>query len=235
LRERWPGAVGIVLTGFGSVEAAVQAIRAGADDFLLKPSDVAELKASIARAMHWRAQMDRRSAALERVKARLVAELAERWQREDRLRQSEAQLALAQAHFGIWEWDVRDNLMVWSDELYRIFGFLPHEFDAAFETFLQRVHADDRELVRRAIETAGGQARHSSSITGSCARTARSASCTRAGRRLRTRRDGPCGCSAQRKMPPSARKPKHASVCWRASTASRKSSSPLPATISRVH
>jgi PAS domain S-box-containing protein len=156
LRERWPGAVGIVLTGFGSVEAAVQAVRAGADDFLLKPSDVAELKASIARAIHWRAQMDRRRAALERANERLVAELAKRRQREDSLRHSEAQLALAQAlaHLGIWEWDLRDNLVVWSDELYRIYGFRPHECDATYEAFLERVHADDREFVRGAIETA---------------------------------------------------------------------------------
>ena len=40
LKNRWPGAVGIVMTGHGSQEAAVQAMRAGADDFLLKPAEV---------------------------------------------------------------------------------------------------------------------------------------------------------------------------------------------------
>src|SRR5437763_13197353 len=43
LKEQRPGTVGIVLTGYGSLEAAVEAMRAGADDFLLKPTDVNEL------------------------------------------------------------------------------------------------------------------------------------------------------------------------------------------------
>ena len=73
LKNRWPGAVGIVLTGHDSREAAVQAMRAGADDFLLKPTGVEELKASIARAIHWRAQLDRRASELDQANERLTA------------------------------------------------------------------------------------------------------------------------------------------------------------------
>lgn len=61
LRETAPGAVGIILTGYGSLENAVQAMRAGADDFLVKPSDLTELKASISRALHRRAQAEERA------------------------------------------------------------------------------------------------------------------------------------------------------------------------------
>jgi PAS domain S-box-containing protein len=65
LRETSPSAVGIILTGYGSLEHAVEAVRAGADDFLTKPSDITELKASISRAL------DRRARAQERARQRL--------------------------------------------------------------------------------------------------------------------------------------------------------------------
>jgi diguanylate cyclase (GGDEF)-like protein/PAS domain S-box-containing protein len=45
----------------------------------------------------------------------------------------------------------------WSDELYRIFGLEPQEFEATYEGYLSRVHAADRPLaeanVRRSLET----------------------------------------------------------------------------------
>lgn len=156
LKERWPGAVGVVLTGFGSLEAAVEAMRAGADDFLLKPSDVAELKASIARAIHWNAQMDQRAAELQRANERLIVEVAERRRREETLSHSEAQLAQSQAlaHLGSWEWDAQHDVVTRSNELYRIYGLQPREFGVQRDSFLSRVHADDREFVREVIDSA---------------------------------------------------------------------------------
>ena len=95
LRERWPGAVGIVLTGSGSVETAAEAMRAGADDFVLEPSDPTELKAALARAMHWRAQLDQRAAELAHARERLGAQAAEHTRRERTLSRSQAQLVQA--------------------------------------------------------------------------------------------------------------------------------------------
>lgn len=66
LRELSPGSVGIILTSRGSLENAVQAMRAGADDFLVKPSDLTELKASISRALHRRAQGEERARQVTR-------------------------------------------------------------------------------------------------------------------------------------------------------------------------
>ena len=53
----------IVLTGQGSIEAAVEAIRAGAADFLLKPADFALLQASLDRLLR-RRQLERVNEAL---------------------------------------------------------------------------------------------------------------------------------------------------------------------------
>ncbi len=53
LKETSPRSIGIILTAYGSMEVAVEALRAGADDFLVKPCDIEQLKASIARSFHW--------------------------------------------------------------------------------------------------------------------------------------------------------------------------------------
>ncbi len=59
------------------------------------------------------------------------------------------QLADAQrlARLGSWEWDIPRNVVTWSDELYRIYGYEPQEFVPTYQRFLERVHPHDRESV----------------------------------------------------------------------------------------
>lgn len=72
------------------------------------------------------------------------------------LLKSEAVLAEAQriARIGSWDWDIINNTLAWSDEIYRIFGLTPQQFAAAYEDFLNSVHPDDRELVINAVNDA---------------------------------------------------------------------------------
>jgi PAS domain S-box-containing protein len=56
------------------------------------------------------------------------------------------------AKVGSWEWDIVKDEVRWSDELYRIYGLGPQEFRATYEGFLERVHAEDRDSVRAAVE-----------------------------------------------------------------------------------
>lgn len=72
---------------------------------------------------------------------------------EERLRHHESLMVDAEgvAHLGIWEWDVRQPTVYWSDELYRIHGVTPEQFTPTFEGYLQKVHPDDRPRVRETM------------------------------------------------------------------------------------
>jgi two-component system response regulator RegA len=52
LREARPGAVVVVLTGYGSIATAVEAVRLGAAHYLTKPADASDILAAFARATH---------------------------------------------------------------------------------------------------------------------------------------------------------------------------------------
>ncbi|MEA2327717.1 MAG: hypothetical protein QOE68_2676 [Thermoanaerobaculia bacterium] len=84
-----------------------------------------------------------------------TADLGESEKLQEKLQQSERQLAEAQrlAHVGSWNWDLRTKTMTWSDELYRIFGVQPGEFDMSRDSMLF-IHPDDRDLVMSTYDRA---------------------------------------------------------------------------------
>ncbi len=72
------------------------------------------------------------------------------------LRESENRLLEAQriAHLGNWRWDIVDDTLWWSEEIFHIFGVEPRSFDATYRAFLEFVHPDDREMVESAVKNA---------------------------------------------------------------------------------
>ena len=56
------------------------------------------------------------------------------------------------ANVGSWELDLAQNKLTWSDEVFRIFGLEPQEFEATYEAFLNTVHPEDRKAVSDAYE-----------------------------------------------------------------------------------
>jgi PAS domain S-box-containing protein len=68
---------------------------------------------------------------------------------ERRVAERTRQLSRAQeiAHLGSWELDLVNDTLRWSDEVYRIFGLAPQEFEATYAAFLDAVHPDDRAAV----------------------------------------------------------------------------------------
>lgn len=63
------------------------------------------------------------------------------------LTRANEQLALAQraARAGVWEWIVAKDLMVWTEELYLLFGLDPHTATASFDSWRNIIHSADRE------------------------------------------------------------------------------------------
>ena len=57
---------------------------------------------------------------------------------EDKVTANEAKLIDTQkiAHLGNWEWDLVDNKITWSDELYRILGEVPQSFEPSFKKLI---------------------------------------------------------------------------------------------------
>ncbi|HTR78559.1 MAG TPA: ATP-binding protein, partial [Gemmatimonadaceae bacterium] len=52
------------------------------------------------------------------------------------------------AEIGTWEVDPVTRDVFWSEEMYRLLETTPNDFAPSFETFMDRVHEDDRSLVR---------------------------------------------------------------------------------------
>jgi len=76
------------------------------------------------------------------------------------LRRREAYLAEGQrlSHTGSWAWNVRTNALLWSEEIFRIYGYSP-QTDPTWERLLQRVHPKDRPQIeqRAKMEAAGNE------------------------------------------------------------------------------
>ena len=85
-----------------------------------------------------------------------LRDIRERKETQNKLRRNEDVMRKAQtiAHFGSWEWDVPNNTLAWSDEVYRIFGLRPQQFEATYEAFLESLHPEDKENVVNAVNAA---------------------------------------------------------------------------------
>ncbi len=78
------------------------------------------------------------------------------------LEKSEEKLVRAQevGRMGSWHWDIVKNTLEWSEEIYRIFGIRPDEFKASYEAFIERVHPEDREFVKKSVFDALYKGKH---------------------------------------------------------------------------
>lgn len=85
---------------------------------------------------------------------------------EQRIKERTTELALKNeelkkvqelAHFGSWSWDIENNVVTWSDEVYRIFGITPQEFGSTFEAYFELVHPEDRDFIIKTAKNPFGK------------------------------------------------------------------------------
>jgi PAS domain S-box-containing protein len=134
----------IVMTGQGDESIAVDIMKLGARDYIIKGSDfVSKLPRIIKQTFEFIAkekELKRTEEALresERVKSELVMNL------------NEAQHI---ASIGSWEWNLKTNSVLWSDETYLIFGVTRQNYVPSFEANGKFIHPDEFELYGKAFE-----------------------------------------------------------------------------------
>jgi PAS domain S-box-containing protein len=78
----------------------------------------------------------------------------ERQKTAEQLVQSQSSLMHAQriARLGNWEWDIKNNKLYCSDEMYRLIGQPKEEVESLQDVFFVAVHPDDRQLIQKAGE-----------------------------------------------------------------------------------
>ncbi len=138
----------IVLTGYEDESTGLNAMKLGAQDFLIKGKvNGKELTRSI-------------NYSIERYK--LLKKLSENKKKleeksldllNERLKLADAQKL---AHIGSWEWDIADNTITWSDELYRIHGMDPQGDAISIKRIHEMIHPSDwfytKEIIKESIK-----------------------------------------------------------------------------------
>ena len=79
----------------------------------------------------------------------VIEDITERKRNEARL-----ELALDVGEVGTWDWDLATDVATCSPSYFRLYGLDPSEGMPSFETWLSRIHPDDRARVARGIELA---------------------------------------------------------------------------------
>jgi diguanylate cyclase (GGDEF)-like protein len=125
----------LIATGLGDAETIEHAFEAGATDFVEKPIDANLLPHRI------------------RFVLRASRALSDLGHTLSHLRDSRERLANAQrlARIGNWEWIPGEAEMLWSEEVYRIFGLEQRTGVATYEALMRVVHPDDHDAVEKAL------------------------------------------------------------------------------------
>jgi len=85
-----------------------------------------------------------------------VRDITEQKRTRDKLIRSRKILARTEriANVGSWEWDIAQDRVTWSDELFSIFNIDPEEEPPSWKEHPSLYHPDDMELLKRAVERA---------------------------------------------------------------------------------
>lgn len=136
----------IVLTGLEDESVGINAMKLGAQDFLVK-GHINEK--ALSRSINY---------SIERFK--LVKELSENAKKLEKktkdLEREQLKLSEAQqlAHIGSWEWDIEKDTIIFSDELFRIYGLNVDNSNISREKINEMVHPADREYVKGLLSDA---------------------------------------------------------------------------------
>ena len=77
----------------------------------------------------------------------MIQDITEQKRAEEYLRElsQRLQLAALAARFGVWDWNVRANIMVWDDRMFELYGITRETFSGNIDSWMIGLHPDDRE------------------------------------------------------------------------------------------
>jgi PAS domain S-box-containing protein len=73
------------------------------------------------------------------------------WDREDAASRSLLRLIAQSTNDGIWDWDLDTNEVYYSPRWLELIGYLPGKLRGHIDTFIERLHPDDRAAVEQGI------------------------------------------------------------------------------------
>ncbi len=118
-----------MVTAKDDTQDIVRALALGANDYITKPIDFPVVVA--------------------RINNHLAGKRA-----EQALRESEERYALAArgANDGLWDWDLRENQIFFSDRWKTMLGYAPEEIGSSPDEWFERVHPDDQPRLKTELQ-----------------------------------------------------------------------------------
>ncbi|MCG8618359.1 MAG: ATP-binding protein [Desulfobacterales bacterium] len=92
-------------------------------------------------------EVSRRTAELKDANTSLKSEISERKQAEDRFR-----MAAEATSDLIYEWDIQTDTLTWFGDIDSALGYPPHRFPRTIDAWVSRIHPDDMDTLKDAVE-----------------------------------------------------------------------------------
>jgi PAS domain S-box-containing protein len=75
----------------------------------------------------------------------IIQDITERKKAENELKQLSTRLALATraGRVGVWDFDIQNNILLWDDQMFEIYGINKTNFNNAYKTWLSCIYKDD--------------------------------------------------------------------------------------------
>lgn len=86
----------------------------------------------------------------------IAMNISDRKKAERALREAEftKELALDAGRVGVFDWDLKNNILIWDDILYNLYGVSKEDFSGAYEAWSSGLHPDDKEKAEEDVQLA---------------------------------------------------------------------------------
>ncbi len=95
--------------------------------------------------------LDRRIAEARDANLLLENRISERTEQLHRLNERYT-AAIESAQLGVWEWDARRDILIWDEQMFRLYAIVENEFSGSYDAWLKRIHPGDAARVREEIQ-----------------------------------------------------------------------------------